>query len=113
MDTFYAGSWEVLNDNLVGDMPGPESHLSYMRPSAESGYSWKSDEYESLMDQAAAEADIAKRYATLAAAEKVLLDYYLVTPLNVTTSRHLVKPSVKGWDDNMLDVHPTKLITLE
>ena len=44
--------------NLVGDMPGPESHLSYMRPSAESGYSWKSDEYESLMDQAAAEAII-------------------------------------------------------
>jgi len=113
MDTFYAGTWEILNDNLVGDMPGPESHLSYMRPSAESGYSWKNDEYEGLMDQAAAEADIAKRYSMLAAAEKVLLDYYLVTPLNVTTSRHLVKPSVKGWDDNMLDVHPTKLITLE
>ncbi len=113
MDSFYAGSWELLNDNLVGDMPGPESHLSYMRPSAESGYNWKNDDYEKLMDQAAAEPDIAKRYSALAAAEKVLLDYYLVTPLNVTTSRHLVKPEVKGWDDNMLDVHPTKLITLQ
>ncbi len=27
MDTFYAGGWDVLNDNLIGDMPGPESHL--------------------------------------------------------------------------------------
>ena len=54
MDTFYAGGWEVLNDNLVGDMPGPESHLAYMRPSAESGYNWKNDEYEALMDEARA-----------------------------------------------------------
>jgi oligopeptide transport system substrate-binding protein len=112
MDTFYAGSWEVLNDNLVGDMPGPESHLSYMRPSAESGYNWKSDEYEKLMDESATKADIAERYKAMAAAEKVLLDYYLVTPLNVTTSRHLVKPWLKGWDDNMLDVHPTKLLSV-
>ena len=113
MDSFYAGNWEVLNDNLVGDMPGPESHLSYMRPSAESGYNWKSDEYEKLMDEAATKSDIEERYKAMAAAEKVLLDYYLVTPLNVTTSRHLVKPWVKGWDDNMLDVHPTKLISIE
>ena len=24
MDTFYAGGWEVINDNLVAEMPGPE-----------------------------------------------------------------------------------------
>ncbi len=51
MDTFYAGGWDVLNDNLVGDMPGPESHLAYMRPSAESGYNWKNDEYRSADGQ--------------------------------------------------------------
>jgi oligopeptide transport system substrate-binding protein len=113
MDTFYAGTWELMNDNLVGDMPGPESHLSYMRPSSESGYFWKSEEFEKLMDEAATKSDINERYKLEAQAEKVLLDFYLVTPLNVTTSRHLVKPWVKGWDDNMLDVHPTKLITIE
>ena len=48
----------------------------------------------------------------LAQAEKVLLDYYLITPLDVTTSRHLVKPSVQGWEDNILDVHPTKLLSV-
>jgi oligopeptide transport system substrate-binding protein len=113
MDTFYAGGWDVLNDNLIGDMPGPESHLIYMRPSAESGYNWKNDKYESLMDQAQAAADITQRYEILAQAEKELLDYYLVTPLDVATSRHLVKPHVKGWEDNILDVHPTKLIRIE
>lgn len=113
LDTFNNGSWEVFNDNLVADFPGPESHLGYMRPSAEVGYSWKSDEYEKLMDEAQAQADIAKRYEGMAKAERVLLDYYLTAPLNTTTTRHLVKPYVKGWDDNMIDAHPSKLITLE
>jgi oligopeptide transport system substrate-binding protein len=113
MNTFYAGGWDVLNDNLIGDMPGPESHLAYMRPSAESGYNWKSDEYESLMDKAALDSNLDERYKLFAQAEKVLLDYYLVTPLDVTTSRHLVKPRVKGWDDNILDGHPTKLLSVE
>ena len=113
MNTFYSGGWDVLNDNLIGDMPGPESHLAYMRPSAESGYSWKSDAFESLMDKAGQQSSIEERYKILGQAEKVLLDYYLVTPLDVTTSRHLVKPSVKGWEDNILDVHPSKLMSIE
>jgi oligopeptide transport system substrate-binding protein len=113
MDTFYAGGWDVLNDNLIGDMPGPESHLTYMRPSAEPGYNWKSDKFESLMDEAQAAADITKRYEILAQAEKTLLDDYLITPLDVATSRHLVKPHLKGWEDNILDVHPTKLLSVE
>ncbi|HET6618901.1 MAG TPA: peptide ABC transporter substrate-binding protein [Dongiaceae bacterium] len=112
MNTFYSGGWDVLNDNLIGDMPGPESHLAYMRPSAESGYNWKSPAFESLMDEASQQASIEERYKILAQAEKVLLDYYLVTPLDVTTSRHLVKPTVKGWEDNILDTHPSKLMSI-
>lgn len=113
LDTFYAGTWETLNDNLVADYVGPESHLAYMRPSAESGYNWKSDEYESLMDQAAAAADIKQRYQLMAQAERILNDSYLTTPLAMTTQRHLVKPNVKGWGDSSLDYHPSRFITLE
>jgi hypothetical protein len=46
-----------------------------MRPSAEPGYNWKSDEYESLMDQAAAAADIKQRYKLMGQAERILNDY--------------------------------------
>jgi oligopeptide transport system substrate-binding protein len=113
LDTFYAGTWEALNDNVVADYVGPESHLAYMRPSAESGYNWKSDEYESLMDQAAAAADIKQRYKLMGQAERILNDYYLTAPLAVTTQRHLVKPNVKGWGVNNLDYHLSRLVTLE
>jgi oligopeptide transport system substrate-binding protein len=113
LDTFYADTWQVLNDNLVADYLGPESHLAYMRPSAESGYHWQSEDYERLMNEAAATTDIDARYRLMAQAERVLLDEYLVAPLAVTTTRHLVKPHVKGWGDNMLDYHPSRFLSLE
>jgi oligopeptide transport system substrate-binding protein len=84
-----------------------------MQPSAESGYNWKSDEYEAAMEKASQQSDIAERYKYLAEAERILLDYYLTVPLNVTTSRHLVSPRLKGWEDNMLDVHPSKVMWIE
>ncbi len=113
LDTFNTGGWEVFGDNLVADFPGPESHLAYMRPSAEAGYNWTSDQYEKLMDEASARSDIARRYESMAKAERVLLDSYLTAPLNNTTTRHLVSPKLKGWVDNILDYHPSKYMNVE
>ena len=113
LDTFNTGNWEVMNDNLVADFLGPESHLGYMRPSGEVGYNWKSDAYEKQMDVAQAQADIGKRYEEMAKAERILLDDYLTVPLAMPITRHLVKPYVKGWDDNPLESHPSKLISVE
>jgi oligopeptide transport system substrate-binding protein len=113
LDSFYAGSWDVFNDNVVGDFPGPETYLNYMTPSADAGYNWKNQDYEDLMIQAAATADPTARYALLAKAERVLLDDYLVAPIASAISRHLVKPYVKGWIDNAVESHPSKDITIE
>ncbi len=53
LDAFYAGSWDVFADDLVGDFAGPETFLAYMRPSAEPGYNWVKPEYDAAMDEAA------------------------------------------------------------
>lgn len=113
LDTFYAGNWDVFNDNLVGDFPGPETYLVYMKPSSEAGYNWKNDEYESLMNKAATVADPAERLKILAQAEKILLDDYLTAPIASATSRHLVKPYVKGWVDNVVESHPSRFMSIE
>lgn len=112
LETFNNGDWQVMNDNLVADFVGPESHLGYMRPSGEVGYSWKNDAYEAQMDVAQAQADIGKRYEEMAKAERLLLDDYLTIPLAMPTTRHLVKPYVTGWDDNPLESHPSKFISV-
>lgn len=98
LDTFYAGSWEVFSDDLVGDFAGAETFLAYMRPSAEPGYNWVKPEFDAAMDAAAAIADPAARNEALAKAEKILLDDYIFSPMGIAPTRHLVKPNVKGFE---------------
>ncbi len=113
LDTFYAGDWDVFNDNLVGDYAGAETFLAYMRPSAEPGYNWQSQAYEDLMEKAVHTADNDARNRLLADAEKVLLDDYLIAPISGSSSRHLVRSRVEGWVDNPVEYHPSRFITLE
>jgi oligopeptide transport system substrate-binding protein len=113
LDSFYAGTWDVFNDNLVGDYPGPETFLVYMKPSSDSGYNWKNQAYEDLMNKVAGTADPAERLKLLAEAEKILLDDYLTAPIASATSRHLVKPYVKGWVDNVTEAHPSRFMSIE
>jgi oligopeptide transport system substrate-binding protein len=110
---FSAGTWDVFNDDLVGDFAGPESYLSYMDPRAEAGYTGPSPEYEATIDKALAVSDQAGRYKLLAEAEKILLDSYLTAPVAAGPNRHLVRSSVKGWGDNPPDWHSSRLMSIE
>jgi oligopeptide transport system substrate-binding protein len=110
---FSAGTWDVFNDDLVGDFAGPESYLSYMDPRAEAGYNWPSPEYEAAIDKALAVNGKAERYKLLAVAEKILLDSYLTAPVAAGPNRHLVRSTVKGWGDNPPDYHASRLMSVE
>src|SRR4030095_8886742 len=70
---FSAGTWDVFNDDLVGDFAGPESYLSYMDPRAEAGYNWPSPEYEAAIDKALAVNGKAGRDKRTAVAENISL----------------------------------------
>ncbi len=109
---FNAGGWEVFNDNLIGDFPGPETYLAYMDPRAEVGYHWKSPAFEAAFDKAMPLTDQAERWKVLAEAEKALLADYLVAPIASSPNRHLVSSKIQGWVDNPADVHPTRFMSL-
>ena len=113
LDTFHAGGWDVFGDNVIGVFSGPETYLSYMRPSAKSGYNWVKPEYDAAMDVAAAISDKASRYRELAKAEKIFLDDYVVSPIAVEPLRHLVSPHVKGWGKSVIGYHNSQRMTLE
>ncbi|HQY43195.1 MAG TPA: peptide ABC transporter substrate-binding protein [Paracoccaceae bacterium] len=113
LDLFYTDDWDIFADNLVGDFAGPETFLSYMRPSAEAGYDWVKPEYDAAMDEAAAIPDKVARYEALAKAEKILLDDYIFAPMAIEPYRHLVKPNVKGFDPSVAGYHNSQFITLE
>ncbi len=113
LDLFYTDDWDVFADNLVGDFAGPETFLSYMRPSAEPGYDWVKPEYDAAMDEAAQLPDKASRYIALAKAEKILLDDYIFAPVSIEPYRHLVKPNVKGFEASVAGYNNSQFLTLE
>jgi oligopeptide transport system substrate-binding protein len=108
---FNAGGWDVFNDNLIGDFPGPETYLAYMDPRAEVGYHWKSPAFEAAFDKAMPLTDQKERWKVLAEAEKALLEDYLVAPIASSPNRHLIAKKLQGWVDNPADVHATRFLS--
>ena len=103
----------MFSDDLVGDFAGPETFLAYMRPSAEPGDNWVKPEFDAAMDKAGAIADPTARFAALAEAEKILLDDYIFAPISIVPGRHMVKPSVHGWEDSAAGYNNSQWMSLD
>jgi oligopeptide transport system substrate-binding protein len=66
------------------------------------------------MDKAAAAGgNPAERSKILSQAERVLIDDLGVMPLLYYSYHNLVSSKVKGFEDNVMDVHPTRFISKE
>lgn len=113
LDAFYAGTWDVFADDLVGDFAGAETFLAYMRPSSEPGYNWVKPEFDAQMDVAAQKPDAASRNPELAKAEKILLDDMIFAPIAIEPSRMLVSPHVKGWVPSAAGYYNSQYLSLE
>ena len=103
----FRGSW-------IGDYDDATTFLNLLagdNPSNVSGY--KSETYDSLMQRAATQVDAGRRRLFLEEAERVLLADHPVVPLYFYVSKHLVRPDVKGWEDNVLDYHYSQHLSLD
>jgi oligopeptide transport system substrate-binding protein len=65
---------------------------------------YRSPAYDSLLLEAARQADVAKRRSLLEAAERIALSDHALVPLYFYVNKHLVKPQVVGWYDNVMNV---------
>jgi oligopeptide transport system substrate-binding protein len=116
LDSFYAGTWDVFADNLIGEFGGAETFLAYMKPSAEAGYNWTgaaADAFEAKMDEAAMVPDYDARNALLAEAERILLDDYIFSPVSILPSRSLVNPAIAGWEDSIAGYHHSQWMAFQ
>ena len=73
---------------------------------------YRSSEYDSLVNAAAAEPDVSKRRELLEHAERVALHDHPVIPLYFYVNKHLVKPEVAGWYDNVMNTVYSKDLAL-
>jgi oligopeptide transport system substrate-binding protein len=68
--------------------------------------------YDALLAEAVTEADPARRRELLEEAERVMLADHPVLPLYFYVNKHLVKPWVHGWTDNVMNVVYSKDLRL-
>ena len=70
-------------------------------------------QFDSVLDRSDRERDVETRLALLRQAEQLLLDDVAVAPVFFGVARDLVSPQVKGWKDNVLNVHRTRFLSLD
>ena len=69
--------------------------------------------YDELLDQANVATDPAQRRAGLEQAERLMLADQPLIPLYFYVNKHLVKPRVRGWRDNVMNIIYSKDLSLD
>lgn len=74
---------------------------------------YNNPEYDKLVADSFNERDPAKRAKILAKAEAIALADFPTIPIYYYTSKHLVKPFIGGYQDNIMDFHPDRYIYIK
>lgn len=104
---------QVFRSSWVGDYNDAYSFLQLLQSSFGinlTGYS--NPRFDELLAQAVRQPDLARRRALLEEAERVMLADHPVLPLYFYVNKHLVKPYVRGWTDNVMNVQYSKDLSL-
>lgn len=106
-------AYQVGRGGWVADFPDPLTFLSlFQTGNALNAPDWSSPTYDGLVTEASATTDAASRMRLLSQAERVLLDDAPILPLFHFASFSLLKPYVGGYEDNALNLHLLKYVSL-
>jgi oligopeptide transport system substrate-binding protein len=109
------GDFDYARAGWIADYKDPESFLGIARKASGINYGdYDNPEFDKLMDQAAAAGgNPEERFKLLAQAEKMLVDDIGDMPLLFYSYHNLVSPKLKGFEENVMDVHPSRFISKE
>jgi len=99
------GDVELFRSSWVGDYNDPYTFAQYLK--SDFGVNlphYRSPAYDALLHSAAQQLDPLTRSALLEEAERVMLADHPLLPLYFYVNKHLVKPRVSGWYDNVMNV---------
>jgi oligopeptide transport system substrate-binding protein len=104
---------QVFRSSWFGDYNDANSFLAIMHSdSAANTPGYSNPEFDALLQSAGEQLDPDRRRLYLEEAERVLLADHAVIPLYFYVSKHLVKPEVRGWQDNTLNYHYSQHLSL-
>ena len=107
------GDVQMFRSGWVGDYNDAYTFLQYLK--SDFGINlphYKNSGYDALLDRAARTADPTQRRDLLEQAERTALHDHPLIPLYFYVNKHLVKPEVAGWCDNVMNVVYSKDLSL-
>lgn len=114
LDRLYRGKFWMARASWCADVADPANFLEVFRSNGPSNYAGLSDEeYDRLLNEARGRVSSDERMSLLRKAEARLLELAPIIPLYHYTRIYLLNPRVKGFEPNLLDVHPLEDIILE
>ncbi|MFN4142356.1 peptide ABC transporter substrate-binding protein [Aestuariivirga sp.] len=109
------GDFDVARAGWIADYKDPENFLSLCKTGAGNNYaSYSGKDYDDLLAAAASAASPEERMKKLSEAEALGVARDLcVMPLLFYSYHTVVSDRIKGWEDNVMDVHPTRFLSKE
>ena len=105
MQDIERGDVQMFRSSWIGDYNDPYTFAQYFKSDFGINLPHYDDPaYDALVDRAEAQLDPARRAELLERAERLMLHDQPVIPLYFYVSKHLVKPQVTGWYNNVMDV---------
>jgi oligopeptide transport system substrate-binding protein len=108
------GDVEMFRSSWVGDYNDAYTFAQYLK--SDFGVNlphYSSSTYDAFLRSAALQQDPLARSAVLEEAERLMLSDHPLIPLYFYVNKHLVKPEVSGWYDNVMNVVYSKDLALK
>lgn len=109
------GDFDIARAGWIGDYSDPQNFL-FLFETKNPGFNyprWSNKEYDALMDKASKTQDLHERSKILSEAEQIFLKELPAIPILYYSSRALVSDQLKGWEDNIQNVHLTRYLSIE
>jgi oligopeptide transport system substrate-binding protein len=104
---------EIFRSSWVGDFDDAYSFAQLLQSDFGinlTGYS--NPHYDALLAEAIDQSDTTRRRELLEAAERVMLAEHPLLPIYFYVNKHLVKPYVRGWADNAVNIQYSRSLSL-
>ncbi|HJP22366.1 MAG: peptide ABC transporter substrate-binding protein [Alphaproteobacteria bacterium] len=107
--------FEICRAGWIGDYNDANTFLELLKgnvgPLNPAGYA--NPRYDALMAKAETATDMARRAELMQEAERLMLADMPIVPIYHYTTQHLITAAVRGWQDNIMDVHPSRWLSLK
>jgi oligopeptide transport system substrate-binding protein len=104
----------IARAGWIADYPDPNTFLDmFVTGGLQNMTGWGNKEYDELIAAAGRETDKPKRMALLQQAEVIFLDEMPIIPMYFYVSKNLVKPHVKGFCNDVQDLHPFNTLSID